>query len=294
MKKIFQVLWILGLSLAVVSPLWAQDGTQEPSSVNDAGAPPPPPLPDLSQLDLPAPPGPDASTAATPTQVIPPVPAVSAPAAPPPPLPTATSVPQVPVPAMPSPTPVPIASAPAPTGGIADYFAWTQGQSLSYEYLKPVPGSTEKRTRQVECLDQQTMPNGTSRYTLKTTEGAKEVRNRYSLFDNKVEHTYEGTRALAGYVILKFPVDGQPVEWKMKAGDGLTHAFKAFLGKARVYQKVYPDCVIVVDKTLRDGKAISSRFDYYAKGIGLVAVETYTSRMKLVESESLALVQSGQ
>lgn len=292
MKKIFQVLWILGLGLAVVSPLWAEDGTPEPNPAASAGAPPPPPLPDLGQLDLPSPPG-TTDSVATPTQVTQPAPAI-VPVAPPPPLPTAAPISRIQASPLPSPTPVPAVSSQVPMGGIADYFPWTQGKSLSYEYLKPVPGSRVKRTRRVECLDQRTMPNGTIHYTLKTIEGAKVVRNRYSLYDNEVEHTFEGNRELAGHVILKLPGDGQPVEWKMKAGDGLTHSFKAFLGKARVYQKVYPDCVIVVDKPLRDGKAISSRFDYYAKGIGLVAVETYNDRMKLIESESLALVEPGQ
>ena len=58
--------------------------------------------------------------------------------------------------------------------------------------------------------------------------------------------------------------------------------------------KVYPDCVVVVDKALSGGKAVSTRINYYAKGIGLVAVEVYSPAMKLIQTESLALVQSGQ
>ena len=155
-------------------------------------------------------------------------------------------------------------------------------------------GSTTKKTRVVQCLEDAAMANGTVHFTLKTTEGAQVVQDKYSLLDNRVEHTFAGKTALTGHTILELPASGQTLEWQLKGGDGLTHAYKAFFGKAQVYQKVYPDCVIVIDKGLQGTKPVSTRIDYYAKGIGLVAVETYAAGMKLVQTESLALVESGQ
>jgi hypothetical protein len=317
MKKLFPAILGLVLAISMGAPVWAQVGTPVPAPP-DLGGTAPPSIPDLNEIELP--PLPASSPAApAPTTSIEeapiPQPAAkmtptppSAPAPPPPPMPTPTKVSAVhaavqsapaPPPAPPSASAaaasVPLAGAASSvsTGGISDYFPWTQGQSLNYEYLKPAAGSTTKRTRVVECLEDAAMANGTVHFTLKTTEGAQVVQDKYSLYDNKVEHTFAGKMALAGHVVLQLPATGQSLEWQLKGGDGLTHAYKAFFGKAQVYQKVYPDCVIVIDKGLQGTKPVSTRIDYYAKGIGLVAVETYAPGMKLIQSESLALVESG-
>jgi hypothetical protein len=316
MKKFFPAILGLILAVSIGAPLWAQEGTPVPAPP-DLGGAEPPSIPDLNQIELPPPP--IASPAApAPTTSIEeaPIPQPVAPAekmtptpipAPPPPvIPTPTVKVSAAVPTkvptkIPSAPPVPpsapaasAASVPAAmTGGVADYFAWTEGQSLNYEYLKPAAGSTTKKTRVVECLEDSTMTNGTIHFTLKTTEGAQVVQDKYSLLDNRVEHTFAGKMALTGHTILELPAAGQSLEWQLKGGDGLTHAYKAFFGKAQVYQKVYPNCVIVIDKGLQGTKPVSTRIDYYAKGIGLVAVETYAPGMKLIQSESLALVESG-
>ncbi|HET9870220.1 MAG TPA: hypothetical protein VFR02_06985 [bacterium] len=296
MRKI-SIPFILVLALSGASILWAEEGTPVPvpPDLNNAA-----PITDLGPVDLPALPDLDGTAPPSNTQA-PSLPAEApAPkAAPAAPAPVPTRVPTLAP--TPVPTPIPAAPqaptagpssqaampAPAATGGLEDYFPWTQGASLKYEYLKPRPGSSVKGTRLVECVSREVMPNGTLHFTLRTTEGGRVVEDRYSLYDNKVQHTFAGKQALADHVILEWPVDGQPVEWKLPGGDGQTHAFKVFPGKEKVYQKVYPDCLIVVDKA-----GNSSRFEYYAKGIGLVAVETYGRGMKLIEDESLALVQT--
>jgi hypothetical protein len=315
MKKLF--LAVLGLILAVSmgSPLLAQDGTPVPAPP-DLGGTAPPAMPDLNQIDLPPPPAPSAASPAPTTSIEEaPVPAVTAATLKA--MPTETPVPAEPTPTVKisAPPMVPtVARAPAAptaesaqssapmgsaaivglTGTVADYFPWIEGHSLSYEYLKPAAGATAKKTHLVECMEDQTMANGTVHFTLKTTDGDQVVQDKYSLYDNKVEHTYAGKMVLSGHIVLQLPAAGQSVEWQLKGGDGLTHAYKAFFGKAQVYQKVYPDCVIVIDKAMQGTKTVSSRFNYYAKGIGLVAVETYAPGMKLIQTESLALVESGQ
>ena len=299
MKKIFL---ILGLWILSAPALWAQAGTPVPEP--DAGnSSIPSALPDLSQIELPPPPVVNSAPEPTATSI----PAAQAPPpAPPPPLPTSTQKGSSPKPALPTPTQelslpsaVPTAglesavAAPASTGGILDYFPVAEGQKQTYEYLKPAAGETTKKTRVVECLERSAMANGTVRVTLKTTEGTQVLTDKYSIFDNKVEHTFAGKLALTGHLILRLPNAAVPVEWQFQGGDGLAHAFKALFGKAEVYQKVYPDCVIVVDKALSAGKPVSSKFYYYAKGIGLVAIETYAPGAKLIQSESLALVEPG-
>jgi len=333
MKKLFAAILGLILAISMGAPLWAQDGTPVPAPA-DLGGTAPPSMPDLNDIQLPPLPASSPAAPAPTTSIeeapIPqpsvkmtPTPApmkASAPAVvvpPPPMIPTPTHVVMAPVPTKAparvptvSPTSAPMGAPipPAPlnggtsaasvpsamTGGVADYFPWTQGQSLNYEYLKPAAGSTVKKTRVVECLEEATMANGTVHFTLKTTEGSQVVQDKYSLLDNRVEHTFAGKMALTGHTILELPAAGQTLEWQLKGGDGLTHAYKAFFGKAQVYQKVYPDCLIVIDKGLQGTKPVSTRIDYYAKGIGLVAVETYAAGMKLVQTESLALVESGQ
>ena len=315
MKKLSSVVLFLVLAVLIQSPLRAQVGTPVPADT-DMNNTTPPALPDLGQLDLPVIPGstpssqsPSRSRGApapvvnTPTAVVPnaagphphrdesyfgsPARALGEPKA-------YLSAPKVSMPAAPSVSAAPASAAPAtaaPTGGISNYFPWVQGQSLNYEYLK---SAGAKKTQVVECLEQETMSNGTVHFTLKTTEGTQAVQDKYSLYDNKVEHTFAGKMALTGHVLLQLPAAGQPAQWQLKGGDGLTHAYKASFGQAQVYQKVYPDCVLVTDKALSGGKPVSTRISYYAKGIGLVALEVYSSGMKLIQTQSLALVQSGQ
>jgi hypothetical protein len=303
MKKLF---FAMGLWVLSTSTLWAQDGGTPVPAVPDTGlSSAPPALPDLSQIELPPPPVVNSnSQQAVPTDT--PVPAVQA-APPPLAVPTNTPEPAMPTPTeeLSLPTAVPEANtapesnmesstASSPSqGGILDYFPITQGQTQTYEYLKPALGQTEKKTRVVECLERQTMANGTVRVTLKTTEGSQVFTDKYSIFDNKVQHTFAGKLVLKDHLILQYPSASGPVEWQIKGGDGLTHAYKALFGQAQVYQKVYPDCVIIVDKALSGGKPVSTKIDYYAKGIGLVAVETYAPGMKLIQTESLALVEPG-
>jgi hypothetical protein len=175
---------------------------------------------------------------------------------------------------------VPSQPAPATTGTFTDYFPAAQGMKWSYEYLKPAPGSETKKTRTVECVDAKTMPNGTLRVVLEVTEDGQQVRERYSLYDNKVEHTATGDKTFSGDFAFKLSKAGGAAGWSANG-----KSVKVSFGPAQVYQKTYPDCVIVSEKT-----AESKLISYYAKGIGLVAVEAYSKDMKLLQSKSLALI----
>jgi hypothetical protein len=172
------------------------------------------------------------------------------------------------------------ASAPAApvvpsSGALTDYFPVQTGMKWTYEYLK---GGAAKKVRSVGCTQAETFPNGTVRATLQVTEDAAVIET-YSLLNGAVQRTGLGGQTLEGEYAFKMPKKGLPSTWT----NG-TKTFTASFGKAQVYQKVYPDCVVVKEK---DGALTT--FTYYAKGIGLVALEVYGVGLKLDQTRSYAL-----
>ena len=181
------------------------------------------------------------------------------------------------------------ASAPAPSmGAFADYFPAAKGAKWTYEYLKAEAGSKTKKTRTVECVSQEAA-NGGVNATLQVTEDGQAAQEKYSLHDNQVEHTATGDQAYTGDFTYKFP-SAAGAAWSVTEPNGTIHKSKSSMGKAQVYKKTYPDCVIVIEKIVKGGKAANTVFYYYAKGIGLVATEVYSPKMKLIQTSSLALV----
>lgn len=178
------------------------------------------------------------------------------------------------------------ASTDAATGGLLDYFPVQEGLKWNYDYLKAAPGAG-KKTRLVECMGSETMANGTLRAKFKTTEDGKIVNDTDSIYDNKVEHSFAGKMALKGHVLLELPGAGSIAHWDMVAGNGMTYSYKASFGQAKVYQKTYSDCLIVVEKPAKGGP---TKYYYYAKGVGLVSLEVYGAGMKLSLTDSFALI----
>ncbi len=212
-------------------------------------------------------------------------------------LPTPTTVP------MPSPTPVKVAPLKSMTlstgsshavadngnqggGTLADYFPATEGMKWSYDYFE---GS---KTRQVQCSSQKSMPNGTMRVVLEVTEGNLQFRQRYSLYENKVEHTATADKLFKNNFTFKLPGAGENTQWSQNLPGGVTKNFKATFATGNGREKAYPDCLVVVEKSSKGKKAGPIVISYYTKGIGLAAVETYTPDMKLVPEKSYIL--SGQ
>jgi hypothetical protein len=174
-------------------------------------------------------------------------------------------------------------------GAFADYFPTAKGSKWTYEYLKAETGSKAKKTRIVECVSRETASNGAVNATLQVTEDGQATQEKYSLRDNQVEHTATGDQTYTGDFTYKFP-SASGTDWSVTEPNGTVHKSKSSLGKAQVYKKIYPDCVIVSEKILKGGKAANTVFYYYAKGIGLVATEVYSPKMKLIQTSSLALV----
>lgn len=171
---------------------------------------------------------------------------------------------------------------PASPGAFADYFPTAKGTKWSYEYLKSAPGETVKKTRMVECLILEPVPDGNGvNATFQVTEDGKSVQEKYKLSADKIARTFVDDKALADDFVFQFPAKGTVVRWM-----GGENYFKASFGSAQVYQKTYSDCVIVTQKTKS-----STILSYYAKGIGLVAVEVYGKGMKLDPTKSIALVK---
>lgn len=175
-------------------------------------------------------------------------------------------------------------------GALTDYFPLTEGAQWAYEYMKPASGETAKGTYKVKCLSAKTMPNGSVQAVLETNAGGQQTRDRYSLYGNMVEHTATGETTLTGDFVFKLPGKGAGTSWTTTQKDGTTLKAKAVFGKAQVFQKSYPDSIIVTEKTVKDGKINNTLIYYYAKGIGLVSIEAYSSKMKLVQDKSVALV----
>jgi hypothetical protein len=166
---------------------------------------------------------------------------------------------------------------------LADYFPAEVGMKWTYEYLKPGADGV-KKVRQVECSSVQRFENGTVRVSFQVTEGASSAEN-FSLFNGLVQRTSVGGKTLDSDFAFKLPKKGVPSTWSATGADGAVKACGASFGKAQVYQKVYPDCVVVKEKS-----GTTTVFTYYAKGIGLVALETYGAGLKLDQAKSYALV----
>jgi hypothetical protein len=177
-------------------------------------------------------------------------------------------------------------------GSLADYFPAVEGSQNDYEYLKPQDGATANGTRVLLCVGMKQMANGTIREVFQVTDQGKTTVEKYSIYDDVVEHTFSGEKALSNDFVFKFPKSDGATYWSHRNGDGSVSSYKASFGPAQVYQKNYPDCVIVQEKILKEGKKAGVHFYYYAKGIGLVSMEVYTGDMKLVQTQSIAYTRS--
>lgn len=182
-------------------------------------------------------------------------------------------------------------NAPVSLGTLTDYFPVQTGAQRIYEYLKPASGQTAKGTYTVKCASVQSMPNGTVRSVFETTENGQTSQDHYSLFDNKIEHMKEDGKTETGDFVFKVPAKGGAAVWTATEKDGTAHKSKAVFGQAQVYQKTYPDCIVVTEKVLKQGKTANTVIYYYAKGIGLVAIEVYSPKMKLLQDKSVALLK---
>jgi len=285
----------------LMAPLsWADQPTPPviPIPSGDEALPPPLDQTQATPVVVPMLPGDKTTTEAAP--------ATTQPALPPPPIAEPTSVPTKAVAAVPSPkmaeptfTPTAKASASEPAssgapvslGALTDYFPIQEGAQWTYEYLKPSAGQTAKGTYTVKCTAAKTMSNGTVRVVLQTNENGQVTQDHYSLYDNKIEHMGEDSQTTTGDFVFKVPPATGGVGWAVTEKDGTVHKSKAAFGQAQVYQKTYPDCVVVTEKVLKGGKASNTVIYYYAKGIGLVAIEVYSPKMKLIQDKSVALTK---
>jgi len=177
----------------------------------------------------------------------------------------------------------PAAASVAPSSGsLTDYFPVQTGMKWNYEYLKAGADGARK-ARVVECVDVQTFENGTLRASFTVTE-ASPVKVGYSIHNGSVQKTLVGSRTLDADFAFKFPKPGVPSAWTATGVDGTLKTCSASFGKAQVYEKTYPDCVVVKEKV-----GVQTLFTFYAKGIGLVALEVYGAGMKLDPARSYAL-----
>jgi len=176
------------------------------------------------------------------------------------------------------------------TGGLFDYFPVTQDQKTEFTYLKAGKGEVAPKNFTVQCVEFQSNPDGTGMGTFESTQSGSPVRERYMISKDEVAHTQSGDVILTGEFLMKMPAPIKAVAWK-QTHDGIQQNFKATLGPAKVFKKSYPDCVIVEEKDMKDGKKVGTFYRYYAKGMGLISLETYSAGLKLVQTQSFALTQ---
>jgi hypothetical protein len=169
-------------------------------------------------------------------------------------------------------------------GDFTDYFPCSVGSEWTYAYLG---GSQAKRN--VACVARQEFSNGTVRIELKVTEAGRTVEEKYSLYQSKMEHTSTDGKPTGGALAFKMPPRGGETSWVERLPDGTVKTCKASMGKAAVFQRTYPDCVIVVKKFKKGGEERTA-YTYFAKGIGLLSEEMYDASMKLLHAGSFALV----
>ncbi|HJT25101.1 MAG TPA: hypothetical protein VJ873_11040, partial [bacterium] len=295
---VLKKLLILSVFLCLVPVAWADQPAPPVITVPSGDEALPPPLDQNQTTPVAIPVLPDsgktnAETAPTTTQ----------PVLPPPVLMTSTPVPVKVMPTVPVEKKVEAAPTPktevheqagsntaVSAGILTDYFPVKEGAMWVYEYLKPAPGETAKKNYPVRCVGTQSMPNGTVRATFETTENGHVTQDHYSLFDNKVEHMAADGKTETGDFVFKVPAKGGAAAWTVTEKDGTIHKSKAAFGQAQVYQKTYPDCIVVTEKVVKGGKAANTVIYYYAKGIGLVAIEVYSPKMKLLQDKSVALM----
>ncbi len=224
--------------------------------------------------------------------------------------PTATRKPSKP-PKNPTPTAtVTVTETPAPTAEAAafvlptfsgparmiEFFPAEKGQLREYQFLR-VPGQTVgRKNRTVECLKVQTFPNGTIRSMHKTTVYAggtyrDDISNDvFSVVGNTVVWLMHNGQPQTNRFLLKMPKPGATERWTHKEADGTTVSFKADLTPLKTDERVYPECILVVEKTLKAGEEPKLRNLYYARGLGLVRLEVYGADLKMDRTSSIDLV----
>ncbi len=177
-------------------------------------------------------------------------------------------------------------------GTLTDYFPVVEGALRTYEYTQPASGQAASFT--VKCASVKTMPNGTIRIVQETTEGGQSIRDRYSLYDNKVEHKATGDQAFTGDFAFKLPKPGEEAFWSVTEKNGTIHKSKAVFGQSQLDPKTYPDCVVVTEKVIKEGQTVNTVIYDYAKGKGLVSMEVYSPNMKLSQDKSYSLAPAGE
>jgi len=171
-----------------------------------------------------------------------------------------------------------------------DYFPASEGMKWTYQYLKADSDQKQKMKRSVECVGEKPGDKGNTLAVLDVTELGFTSRQTFSLDPQSVDHTQSGRKTYAGDFVFKLPPAHGSSQWSITEEDGTVHQCRAAFGKAQVYKKVYPNCVVVTEKVLKKGRLQNTVIYYYGKGIGLVSMEVYSPKMKLILPESLALV----
>jgi hypothetical protein len=280
-ETIMKSLLTLAVCLALAPLLWADQPTPPLVPVPSGEDTMPPPLTQMTPVNVPALPGNENKKTEPPEKV----------ASPPAGSPKTSALAAASTPTTESPAPEKASSnAVISAGALTDYFPVHEGTQWIYEYLKPASGETAKDTYTVKCIDAKQMPNGMVRTIFETTENGQKTQDHYSLYDNKVEHMAEDGQASTGDFVFKIPAASGGAGWSVTESNGTVHKSKAAFGQAQVYKKIYPDCVVVTEKVVKGGKTTNTVIYYYAKGTGLVAIEVYSPKMKLVQDKSVAIM----
>lgn len=209
--------------------------------------------------------------------------------------PARKAAPKRPLPAVQPAAPPAAPQAAAPS---AAYFPAVQGQMREYQFFRQPGQDVGRKNRVVECLEAKTFPNGTVRCVIKTTVFAggayqDEIStDAYSAYGNSVEHTSHNDQPLTGRFLFKIPKPGGVERWLHQEKDGTIQYYKTTFSPLKADDRIFPDCLMVVEKTVKKTGEISLRYLYYARDKGLVRLEVYGEGLKIDRSASLDVVET--
>jgi len=215
--------------------------------------------------------------------------------------PTATPRRSVPTPVRrvpPTATATLIAASMTGTPVARDYFPAVSGAKREYQFFRLPGQTTGRKNRVVECLQTQAFPNGTVRSTFKTTVFAggsykdEIVTDTYSAYANIVYHTSHDGQALKDRYLIKMPPPGGTERWSHTEADGTVVNFKANFTPLKTEDRIYPDCILVLEKVMKGTNEMALRNFYYARGIGLVRLEVFDKGLNVDRSDSIDIVET--
>jgi hypothetical protein len=179
-----------------------------------------------------------------------------------------------------------------------DFFPTLQGEKKEYQFFRSPGQEVGRKNRVVECLEAQGAPDGSVKSSFKTivfaggAYGDEIAVDSYSASGNVLAHTAHNDQPLVNRFLFKIPKPGGVERWLHQEKDGTVKYYKASFSPLKTNERIYPDCLWVVEKTVMKAGGMTLRYFYYARGMGLIRLEVYGPDLKIDRSASIDLVEA--